>query len=190
MTPPHHRPTAGPRFRAPLKDVCAWTACTLVLLATACAPDDGERDQRPDDTANVSAAPSPYGSDEPDTIFSAQLSGTQGQQGVEGRLSLVGEGDDPIELHVRGSGLPPGEHAWHIHEGACGSSGPVRIALSETADMGGITGALEVDRDGAFEESVEVPELTPDLAGRGGHSLHVHQRGGTDHGPTIACATI
>jgi Cu/Zn superoxide dismutase len=112
---------------------------------------------------------------------------------VNGEVSVVADEDDldePLELVVRGRGLSPGEHGWHVHSGPCGTSGPVRIALSETADAGGITGPIDVNDEGEFKETVEVPELNRTMVGTQEHSLHIHRNPGANHGPTVACATI
>jgi hypothetical protein len=131
---------------------------------------------------------------EQDTVFTATLqpADSAAAPAVSGEVAVVAGGDveEPLELVVKGTGLPPGDHAWHVHTGPCGTSGPVRIPLSETAEAEGITGPIDVDDQGAFEESVEVPELNRTMIGTQAHSLHIHQNPGANHGPTVACATI
>ena len=100
------------------------------------------------------------------------------------------DADEPLELVVRGRGLAPGEHGWHVHTGPCGTSGPVSIALSETAEEDGITGPIDVNDNGEFEQTVEVPELNRTMVGTQAHSLHIHRNPGANHGPTVACATL
>lgn len=172
----------------------AWLA---LVFAAACQP----RDETPEGATNE--APSERGAsaatdNEPDTLYTAVLasadtSSTSPAPAVNGEVSVVANEDDadePLELVVRGRGLPPGEHGWHVHNGPCGTSGPVSIALSETADENGITGPIDVNDQGEFDETVEVPELNRTMVGTQAHSLHIHRNPGANHGPTVACATI
>jgi hypothetical protein len=100
------------------------------------------------------------------------------------------EGSAP-QLAVDLTGLEPGEHAWHIHEGSCeADTPPVEIALSPTAEMEGITGPLVVQLDGTASAEVPVPQLEYLMTGSGRYSLHVHEHAGTDHGATVACANL
>lgn len=173
-----------------------WLAATAValgvLVAGACAPSvDGDNlGEEVDDAPPTSAAEAV--TNRTDTLHIARLEPPQsGGTAVGGTILLYRDGDGaPVTLQIDAVGLPPGEHAWHIHQGSCGTSHAVAIALSPTAEMEGITGPLEVGDDGAAQEELEVPELMPSTVGAERHSLHVHERPGTDHGPTIACATI
>ena len=127
-----------------------------------------------------------------DTIFKAQLESADrtAAPSVSGEVIVVANDDEPLEIVVRGTGLTPGDHGWHVHAGACHASGAVRIPLSETAEGEGITGPIDVAESGQFEESVEVPQLGRSMVGAGDHSLHIHMNPGTNPGPTVACATI
>ena len=140
-----------------------------------------------------------------DTLHTVALQGegdrssaTRGEVAV-----LPGRAESTLSLSLEATGLPPGDHAWHIHRGPCGSSADVVIALSATdemeaalrirrgeSEMAAVVGPLEVEDDGSVEETVEVPGLSREMIGRGGYSLHIHQRPGTDHGPSIACASL
>jgi Cu/Zn superoxide dismutase len=108
---------------------------------------------------------------------------------ISGTASFMRDGDE-LELTVNLNGLPEGDHAWHIHQGGCDADGPVVLAFSETADMEGIGDDLEADGDGHAEASVDIPADRAGLLNAGEHSIHVHQSGGEDHGPAIACAPI
>jgi Cu/Zn superoxide dismutase len=170
----------------------AW--CSLVFAA-ACQPanetPEEAMDERPPENAVGAAA---QNDNEPDTLFTAALqpADSTAATAVSGEVSVVAsdDADDPLELVVRGTGLQPGEHGWHVHSGPCGTSGPVRIPLSETPDADGITGPIDANDDGEFEEAVEVPELNRTMVGTQEHSLHIHRNAGANHGPTVACATI
>lgn len=166
----------------------------VLVLAVACQP----RDETPEgamDEARPESGASAATDNEPDTLFTAALQSADSTAPtvVNGEVAVVANEDDadePLELVVRGRGLQPGEHGWHVHSGPCGTSGPVRIALSETADADGITGPIDVNDQGEFEETVEVPELNRTMVGTREHSLHIHRNPGANHGPTVACATI
>lgn len=94
-----------------------------------------------------------------------------------------------VEVSV--NGLSDGEHAWHVHSGPCGEEAPVVVAFSETSDMEGVAGPLNV-RNGTASSQATVPgtELGLEQLQSGEHSIHVHERGGVDHGPTVACADL
>jgi len=176
-----------------LAGVVAAAAWLALVITAACQP----RDETPEgamDEAPLGSGASAAADDEPDTLFTAVLESadTATAPAVNGEVSVVAseDADEPLELVVRGRGLPPGEHGWHVHAGPCGTSGPVNIALSETAEEDGITGPIDVNDNGEFEESVEVPELNRTMVGTQAHSLHIHRNPGANHGPTVACATI
>lgn len=180
--------------------VVATSTWLALVLAAACQPMDETSDggatyeETPENGEAPSAADDQANANEPDTVFTAALQSADstGAPAVSGEVAVVASDDveEPLELVVRGAGLPPGDHAWHVHTGPCGTAGPVRIALSETAEADGITGPIDVDDQGEFEETVEVPELNRTMVGTQAHSLHIHRNAGANHGPTVACATI
>jgi Cu/Zn superoxide dismutase len=176
--------------------VVVTTAWLALVLAAACQP----MDETPEEGATYEAPPesgasaTAQGDNEPDTLLTAALQAADSTAGpaVSGQVAVVASDDvdEPLELVVRGTGLAPGEHGWHVHSGPCGTSGPVRIPLSETAEADGITGPLDANDEGEFEQTVEVPELNRTMVGTQAHSLHIHRNAGANHGPTVACATI
>lgn len=89
-------------------------------------------------------------------------------------------------------GLTPGEHAWHIHSGTCDQNGPVKVAITSTAQQHGIGRSLDANRNGEAMGSVTVPgsDLTLAQLESGQYSLHIHQHGGVNPGPTVACADL
>jgi Cu/Zn superoxide dismutase len=184
------------RRRGSLAGVVTASAWLALVLAAGCQPADETPEAARNETADpeVGTVAETEPSDASHTLFTAvlQTADTATAPAVNGEVSIVASDDvdEPLELIVRGRGLPPGEHGWHVHAGACGSSGAVSIALSETAEEDGITGPLEVNDRGEFEETVEVPELNRTMVGMETHSLHIHQNPGANHGPTVACATI
>ena len=91
------------------------------------------------------------------------------------------------------TGVPEGEHAWHIHQGACGTKdAPVVVPFTATKDKPGIGSPLVAAAGGSTTAEVTVPSsvLTTQQLQSGDYSLHVHQKSGTDHGPSIACANL
>lgn len=169
----------------------SMTAAALMIALSACARSDaGNLNEEADDPPPTSAEEA--AAERTDTLYIAALEAPDGgDPGVGGMVVLLTEGDAaPVTLTIEALGLPPGNHAWHIHQGACGSSGPVQIPLSSTADMEGITGPLEVSDEGDADAEVELDALPRSAVGAGQHSLHIHVEEGIDHGPTIACATI
>ncbi|MGH7542112.1 MAG: hypothetical protein ACRELC_14050 [Gemmatimonadota bacterium] len=173
----------------------AGTAVALTLALVGCEPVD--QNQAADPTAEADyespTAERTPASDQPMVVHEASFEAGEASQGpVDGtvRVTDPGAGGD-LELEVRITGVQPGEHAWHIHEGACTQAGAVHLALSATQGQEGIVDPLNADEQGVIDESVAVPELDRSLFGTGGqYSLHVHEQGGVDHGATVACATL
>jgi hypothetical protein len=119
--------------------------------------------------------------------------------------------DDGLELRVHLMGLGEGDHAWHIHSGTCESPGPIVLPLSDVGDhmaagttttpartdadhdtRDGIASDLNAGSDGMVEETVTIDRDR--AAGLDWHTqgliVNVHQRGGDNPGPAIACAPI
>src|SRR5688572_23701154 len=156
-----------------------WSWLLLAFGAAACQAAD---DEASEDTLYGGEPPGEIGapaSDVPDTVFATVLEGTDSAATtVSGQVSVVAEAvDEPLELVVSGRGLAPGAHGWHVHEGSCESSRGVAIALSETADMEGITQPINAGANGEFEATVDVPQLSRTMVGRGEHSVHIHRNG-------------
>ncbi len=182
---PRDRP--DPRNHAAWMRVLAPLAGLVALTLTAgCGNEAPANDQMPE------ASSAPAAMSMMDTLFTTNVqAGDSAMAPVTGKVDVVATGaGEPLQLSITGSGLTPGEHAWHIHAGSCAMSGDVQIPLSATADMAAVTGPLMVDDSGRFSTTVTIPQLTRDELGTGEHSLHIHVRSGVDHGPTVACATI
>lgn len=160
-----------------------------IAFLSACASDANENAEhetasQAEETAQpmVSTDAQPYTKD-------LVASGTGSM--LEGTVQLA-PNVDGTSLHVVAHGVPAGEHAWHIHRGTCTDSGPVVVAFTDTDSMTGIGQALIADADGNVDTRVDVPNasLDADSLEMGPFSLHVHEKSGTDHGPTIACADL
>ena len=128
-------------------------------------------------------------------IATAQFQPGKGAEGrnVQGTLQVLPiSGEQGMEVKARVEGLTEGEHAWHIHSAPCGQEAPVVVPFTSTQQKEGIGAPLEAGSDGTAEGSVDVPpdELTRQQVGTGAYSVHVHAKGGIDHGPTVACANL
>ena len=116
---------------------------------------------------------------------------TEDPETPEMSASQTGTTGQGWRIEVTLNGLTDGEHAWHVHSGPCGEEAPVAVAFSPTADMEGVTGPLNVQNGSAASQAtVPADQLSLDQLENGEYSIHVHERGGTDHGPTVACANL
>jgi Cu/Zn superoxide dismutase len=164
--------------------VFRYAAALLVLLSTACGAGEPE-DQAAE--AEKASEPAPA-----EPAITAAFQGSGAGSGITGQAQVT-SGADGFTLAVTVSGAPAGPHAWHIHQAACGVSGaPIVVALSEKPGMPAVSGELQVAEDGTASTQVQVPAslVTMDQLRTGDYSLHIHQTGGAQHGPSIACATL
>ena len=134
-----------------------------------------------------------------------------------GRVSIS---DTPggARIHVHLTGLPPGQHGFHVHVNASCDPGPINGVVGPAGGAGGHfdpnhTGAhmgpngmghmgdlpyLTVAADGTDTETLIAPHLT-DVTVLAGHSLIIHA-GGDNYsdqpkplgggGPRIACGLV
>jgi len=171
-----------------------WPTLALSLALTslllACNPDADADEAGEFDSPAAETTPTPPVAPEPRVLSESSFEVAEGTElELDGNLEVV-DRNGTLELVIDVEGLPPGEHAWHIHEGDCGTAGPVRLPLSSTSEMEGTVGPVTVDQQGRVSRTVPLPQLDRAWIGSGSHSLHIHQRPGTDHGPTLACANI
>ena len=113
---------------------------------------------------------------------------------VRGTATVL-EAEEPngdYRLAVRIEGLSEGEHAWHIHSAPCGKEAPVVVPFTATKESPGLAQALTPGEGGVAEANVTVPQnkLSLEQLKSGEYSIHVHERGGIDHGSTVACANL
>jgi hypothetical protein len=115
-----------------------------------------------------------------------------GEGGASGTLRILDGGAAGTQLAVDLTGLSEGEHAWHIHNAPCGQEGTVVVPFTDTEAEEGIAEPLRVGADGNAIATVIVPSdrLSQDELRSGQYSLHVHERGGVDHGATVACVNL
>lgn len=175
------------------------TAFVLALTATvAAACNTRDDDATFDTTPGEDIAPAqPVPAQPVDMIVSmAQFepTGDAGAIQVQGTAELRRQSatfDSDLELHVRLAGLSENNHAWHIHEGACGSVGQIVIPISGAAGRDGVGDDLDPDDEGTIERTVDIDRqhmgmLSPNQA----YSVNVHTGDGENPGAPIACATL
>jgi Cu/Zn superoxide dismutase len=174
----------------------ATRAFSLALVVAAIAACEAKTDEAAENAApgtEPAAAPAaPAASTEP--IMSADVQSEGGSQ-VSGKVEVLPAADasNAFRVVVNLQNVPAGEHAWHIHQGACGAKDtPVVVPFTEDKDKPALASPITAAADGAVAVEANVPGnlLTVDQLRSADYSLHVHQKGGTDHGPTIACATL
>lgn len=181
--------------RAARRGARPWPALALSLALVpflGCNPDADDADEPGefDSPAAETEPAAPPAMAQPRVLNESSFEAAEGTDlDLDGTLEIVDRSGTP-ELVVELQGLPPGEHAWHIHSAPCGQEGPVVLALSTTSDMEGTVGPVTVDQEGRIDRTVSLPGLDRMWIGVGSHSLHIHERPGTDHGPTLACANI
>ena len=171
----------------------AMLAAALIALP-ACADNDAD-----DIDADDADAPAPAATETPTpagpTLLMTIPFEAEGGSNVGGQVQVLSNDTDPngVRMAVSFTGVPAGEHAWHIHQGACGAKDtPVVVPFTEDKDKPAIASPIVPDASGNAMTEVAVPSnlLTVNQLRDGDYSLHLHQKGGVDHGPTIACATL
>lgn len=105
-------------------------------------------------------------------------------------MPVQGYEDEDLRLRAELTGLPEGEHAWHIHAGPCGVDAPVEIPLSAPPGEEAVAEPLTAGPDGTATTEISVPPLKDLWVAAGSYSVHVHETVGEDHGPTLACANL
>lgn len=171
-------------------------ALASALALAACGPGEDAQYEQPDtpgeEPIDVRETPMPEYTETVQSDFTA-VEGVEAE--ITGTLHLlepttVASPGAPMRVRVQVSGLPPGEHAWHIHAGACEADGEVVIPFTATADEEGIADPLTPDAQGIAMAEIEVPALADRWMGTGDHSIHVHEAAGTEPGPALACADL
>jgi Cu/Zn superoxide dismutase len=180
-------------------EVTALAAGVALLAACAEQPDTDDELEMPEAVEQPMSADSdmdPLAEAEGSVVMTASFEPGEGapEGEVNGTVTVL-EGAEPggdYQLAVRVDGLSPGEHAWHIHSAPCGQEGPVVVPFTPTEEDRGLAQPLTPGAGGTVDVNVTVPRdrLTLAQLGSGAYSLHVHQKGGVEHGPTLACANL
>jgi Cu/Zn superoxide dismutase len=176
----------------------SYIAPVVMGLAFAACEQGADTEDALDTEAPEAVAPTEQPADmttqpEGAVIMQSDFTAEAGQN-VTGAVTVL-RGDQPggdFQVAVRLVGLMPGEHAWHIHSAACGTEAPVVVPFTQTSDEDGLASPLSPGPAGAAEQVVTVPRdrLPLEQLQAGEYSIHVHERGGVDHGPTVACANL
>jgi Cu/Zn superoxide dismutase len=158
-----------------------------LAIVFACAPAD-DAELTPDETQEM-AQPAPQPVE--DAPWTVDIEPGPAGANVVGSMQVEPVGND-TQVRLTLAGLAPGEHAWHIHNAPCGEQGPVVFPFTATADMDGTTDPVTAAEDGTATATATVPgdRLMRSELRNGRYSIHVHERGGLDHGDTVACANF
>ncbi|MGH7468818.1 MAG: hypothetical protein ACRENP_12745 [Longimicrobiales bacterium] len=170
-------------------------AATVVLALAACRGD--RNDEMPDvdvapTTEPVPPVPTPPMPASP--AMTALVTGATGTN-IGGQVQVMPTDGDPggFRVVVNLTGVPEGEHAWHIHQGACSAkNAPVVVAFTAEGDKPALSTPLVAGADGNVTAEATVPStmLSLQQLQSGEYSLHTHRKAGTDQGPSIACADL
>lgn len=118
-----------------------------------------------------------------------------GDSKIEGTLEAIAPDSPDLDgtyLRVRLSGVEPGPHAWHIHNGLCAAIGRIIVALTPTDSIQGIDRPIVADAAGKADHTAFVPTemLSRQRMEKRAYSVRVHVRNGPDPGPSVACARL
>lgn len=118
-----------------------------------------------------------------------------GDKKIEGTLDAIAPDSPELDgtyLRVRLSGLNPGPHAWHIHNGLCGEVGRIIVAMTFTDTIQGIDRPIVADAGGNADHTAFVPtdRLSRQRMELRAYSVRVHVHAGPDYGLSAACARL
>jgi Cu/Zn superoxide dismutase len=167
-----------------------------VLALSACRGDRNEEIPDVDVAPTTEPAP-PVSTPTPmptTPVMTAPITGETGTN-ISGQVQIMPVDGDPngFRVVVNMQGVPEGEHAWHIHQGACSAKNtPVVVPITAEGDKPAIGTPLMAGADGNVTAEVTVPStlLSLQQLQSADYSLHAHRKGGTDAGPSIACANL
>ena len=171
----------------------------LMLAALVAVPacrseraDEAAMDAAPTtETAPPVTTPAPM----PPTPLMTVAMQPEGTSKVTGEVQVLPVDGDANAFRVSAHfmSVPEGEHAWHIHRGACGTKdAPVVVPFTPDKNQPGIASPVTAGADGNATAEASVPStmLSVEQLKSGDFSLHIHEKGGSDHGPSIACANL
>lgn len=179
------------------------------VLSTACRPDAAQsgaanvaaadtaagQEQVSGAAAEAAAAPPLPPTAEPFQTTDFRRGKAAGDKKIEGTLDAIAPGSPELDgtyLRVRLSGLDPGPHAWHIHNGPCAEIGRIIVPFTATDSIQGIGEPIVADASGRAEHTTFVPTdmLSRQRMDKRAYSVRVHERAGPDPGQSVACARL
>jgi Cu/Zn superoxide dismutase len=166
------------------------TASILTVLAfAACAP--GDEAETPPAEETTPAATTPATTPAPTPRTSMVVPGADAPT-ASGQLRITDNTDGSTELNLNVTGLPAGDHAWHIHSAACGTDGPIAVPITSAGDQEGIGDPFTVGEDGSGNATVTIPadRLSQDQIRMGQYSVHVHAGTVEQMGASLICAPL
>lgn len=128
-----------------------------------------------------------------DVVVTSNLQSAGQATGVGGTVRVIDlPGTSDMQIQVEGTGLPPGEHAWHIHAGTCAQPGAIVIPFTPVGQREGLDEAIEVDANGRGSEDGTIPSsmLTQEQLAANPHVVNIHANPGASPGPAVACAPL
>jgi Cu/Zn superoxide dismutase len=176
-----------------MRSPIAVTMTALAALASgACRIPDTEDATLPGEGRPGSETEEPALAPREDVVRSEFHAPISSESDVSGEVTLARDERGGFRVEAALDGLTEGPHAWHIHSGACGTEAPVVAAFTPTAEMEGLGSPLTGDASGVATGSATVQAEVLSFAAleSGEYSVHVHERSGADHGPTVACADL
>lgn len=168
----------------------AFTRTTSILMAlafAACAP--GDQAETPPAEETTPEPPPPAMAPAPRTVMI--VPGTDAPTAT-GEMRITDNTDGSTEINLTLSGLPAGDHAWHIHSAPCGTDGPIAVPITTAGEQQGIGTALTVGEDGSANATVTIPadRLSQDQIRMGQYSVHVHAGTVEAMGASLICAPL
>jgi Cu/Zn superoxide dismutase len=163
------------------------------LMFVACENRNAEETANtpPAETPAPATTPTPP-ADQP--LMTSPVTGEGTGSAITGQVRVLPgiDANTGFRVAVDLTNLPEGAHDWHIHQGACGTKGPIVVPITADGDKPGISQPLQAT-GGTATAQVDVPAatLTVDQLRSGDYSLHIHEKSDAkDHGPTIACSNL
>ncbi|CAN5322550.1 hypothetical protein BH24GEM2_BH24GEM2_04980 [soil metagenome] len=170
-----------------------------VVLSTACRQEAAQTPAADiaaaDTAAEAASAPPLPPNAEPFQTTDFRRGQAAGDKKIEGTLDAIAPESPELNgtyLRVRLSGLDPGPHAWHIHNGPCSQVGRIIVALTAIDTIPGIGAPIVADASGRAEHTTFVPTdmLSRQRMELRAYSVRVHERDGPDPGLSVACARL
>lgn len=158
-----------------MKSNRGWLLLALPLSLAACGGDEGDTAETPADSA-IAAIDAPTVDTAPMGAMPTTLAlQSVDSSGVMGQATVIPNGDMQTQVQVQLSGLTPGAHPGHIHEGKCPTPGAVVHPLPE----------ITASADGSGSAATTLP-VDASTFMDGNHVITYHGEGGKP----VACGDL